>query len=218
MLSKQAATQKEQNRQYLLKVLSSIRFLARQGLPLHGDGDETDSNLHQLLVLRGEDYTAIHQFLGREQLKYTSHEVQNEFLSIMALQVLHRIAVQIQNAVFFTVMVDKATDCSNKEQVAIVLVFRWIGEDLVAHENFIGLYLTDSIIAAALIAIIEDTLLRVNIKLENCRGQCYDGASTMIGAKNGVDKVIANKRRSWPYFFYRSQLATSLPTDHLWSL
>ena len=56
MLSKQAATQKEQNRQYLLKVLSSIRFLARQGLPLRGDGDETDSNLHQLLVLRGEDY------------------------------------------------------------------------------------------------------------------------------------------------------------------
>ena len=54
MLSKQAATEKQQNRQYLLKVLSSIRFLACQGLPLHGDGDETDSNLHQLLVLRGE--------------------------------------------------------------------------------------------------------------------------------------------------------------------
>ena len=60
MLSKQAATEKQQNRQYLLKVLSSIRFLTRQGLPLHGDGDETDSNLHQLLVLRGEDYPGCH--------------------------------------------------------------------------------------------------------------------------------------------------------------
>lgn len=38
MLSKQAATEKQQNRQYLLKVLSSLQFLARQGLPLHGDG------------------------------------------------------------------------------------------------------------------------------------------------------------------------------------
>ena len=207
MLSKQAATQKEQNRQYLLKVLSSIRFLTRQGLPLHCDGDETDSNLHQLLVLRGEDYTAIHQFLGREQLKYTSHEVQNEFLSIMALQVLCRIAVQIQNAVFFTVMVDEATDCSNKEQV--VLVFRWIGEDLVAHEDFIGLYLTDSIIAAALVAIIEDTLLRMNIKLEHCRGQCYDGASTMSGAKKGVAKVIANKE-SRAIFTHRYGYALNL--------
>ena len=55
VLSKQAATKKQQNRQYLLKVLSSIQFLACQGLPLCGDGDETDSNLHQLLVFRGED-------------------------------------------------------------------------------------------------------------------------------------------------------------------
>ena len=109
----------------------------------------------------------------------------------MALQVLRHIAVQIQNAVFFTVMVDEATDCSNKEQV--VLVFRWIEEDLVAHEDFIGLYLTDSITAAALVAIIENTLLHMNIKLEHCRGQCYDEASTMSGAKKGVVKVIANK-------------------------
>ena len=32
-LSKQAAAEKQENRQYLLKVLLSIRFLARQGLP-----------------------------------------------------------------------------------------------------------------------------------------------------------------------------------------
>ena len=109
----------------------------------------------------------------------------------MALQILRHIAAQIQSAVFFTVMVDETTDCSNKEQV--VLVFRWVDDDLTAHEEFIGLYLTDSITAAALVAIIEDTLLRLNIKLENCRGQCYDGASTMSGAKKGVAKVIAIK-------------------------
>ena len=106
--------------QYLLKVLSSIRFLARQGLPLCGDSDETNSNLHQLLVLRGEDYSAINHFLERQQLKYTAHEVQNELLSIMALQILRQIAAQIQSAVFFTVMVDETTDCSNKEQVVLV--------------------------------------------------------------------------------------------------
>ena len=42
MLSKEAATLKQQNRQYLLRLLSSLRYLARQGLPLRGDGDETD--------------------------------------------------------------------------------------------------------------------------------------------------------------------------------
>ena len=39
MLNAAAITEKEKNREYLLKVLSSIRFLARQGLPLRGDED-----------------------------------------------------------------------------------------------------------------------------------------------------------------------------------
>ena len=55
MLSKQYATEKRVNREYLLKILSSIRFLARQGLPLRGDMNETDSNFYQLLMLRGKD-------------------------------------------------------------------------------------------------------------------------------------------------------------------
>ena len=113
VLSKQAASEKQQNRQYLLKVLSSIRFLAHQGLQLRGDGNETDSNLRQLLDLRAEDFPLIHQFLQRQQLKYTTHDVQNEFLSIMAQQILRSIAEQIKNAVFFTVMINETTDCSN---------------------------------------------------------------------------------------------------------
>ena len=107
LLSKAAASQKQQNRKYRLKVLSSLQFLARQGLSLRGDGDETDSNLYQLLHLRGEDYPPIHQFLQKQQLKYTAHEAQNELLSIMAQQILRSIAVQIQNAVYFTIMIDE---------------------------------------------------------------------------------------------------------------
>jgi hypothetical protein len=49
----------------MLELLTSIRFLARQGLPIRADGDETDSNLHQVLLFRGEDYPPIHQFLQK---------------------------------------------------------------------------------------------------------------------------------------------------------
>ena len=40
MLSSTLAIQKRTNREYLLKVAQNVRFLARQGIPLHGDGDE----------------------------------------------------------------------------------------------------------------------------------------------------------------------------------
>ena len=65
-------------------------------------------------------------FLEKQQLKYTSPEVQSEFLSIMVHQIVHKIAANVQTAVKYTVMIDKTTDQSNTEQV--VLVLRWIDE------------------------------------------------------------------------------------------
>ena len=61
MLSKAESTEKKNNREYLLKIITSIRFLGRQGLPLRGDGphNDLDSNFYQLLLLRAEDFQGI---------------------------------------------------------------------------------------------------------------------------------------------------------------
>ena len=103
MLSKQYATEKRANREYLLKILSSIRFVARQGLPLRGDMNETDSNFYQLLMLWGKesDGPGLKAFLDKKQLKYTFHKIQNEMLATMALQVLHHVAKNLQSSAFF---------------------------------------------------------------------------------------------------------------------
>ena len=68
MLNQQAANEKQQNRDCFLKILSSMRFLARQGLALRGDGDESNSNLHQLLRLCGADNPALISFIEKKQL------------------------------------------------------------------------------------------------------------------------------------------------------
>lgn len=44
MMSPQRAIEKDKNRKVFLHILSSIRLLAHQGLPLRGDKDEGDSN------------------------------------------------------------------------------------------------------------------------------------------------------------------------------
>ena len=90
-------------------------------------------------------------------------------------------------------MVDETTDKANKEQVVLVFglvdVFGWVDEDLVAHEVFIGLCYKASIISEVLLAVIKDTILRMNLKLEYYHGQCYNGASCMNGAEKGVAKT-----------------------------
>ena len=52
LLSSAHAREKAANRHCLLKVISTLRFLARQGCAIRGHGDETDGNFHQL---RGEE-------------------------------------------------------------------------------------------------------------------------------------------------------------------
>ena len=71
-----------------------------------------------------------------------------------------------------------------KEQFTINL--RWVDSKQQDHTEFIGLYTVDSIDAKSLVASIKDVLLRMALPLSNCRGQCYDGASNMSGAKGGV--------------------------------
>ena len=36
----------------------------------------------------------------------------------------------------------------------------------------------------------KDLLLKLQFTLVNCRGQCYNGASNMMGHKTGVPKII----------------------------
>ena len=46
-LVKQSVQEKAKNRSALLNIISNIRFLARQGLPLRGADHDKDSNFYQ---------------------------------------------------------------------------------------------------------------------------------------------------------------------------
>ncbi len=91
---------------------------------------------------------------------------------------------------FFTIMCDECTDSSNKEQLVICL--RWVDQQLSVHENCIGLYVIPNISANTILNVIKDTLVRLNIGVSRCRGQCYDGASNMSGCRSGIAKQITD--------------------------
>ena len=133
-LSTQFAQERLEIRQYFLKLLSCLKFLARQGLPLRGSGTELDSNYMQLLYLRAEDDTRITDWVQKKTDKYTSGKMQNEMLKTMAFTILRKVALSLQRAHFYTVMVDETTDVNNSEQV---LCFRWIDDEFEAHEEFL---------------------------------------------------------------------------------
>ena len=187
-LSTQVHQERAERRKCFLKIVSNVRFLGRQGLPLRGHGADHDSNFMQLLKLRSEDDKSLATWLGRKSDKYTAPDMQNELLQVMAVSILRKLAALFHNTEFLTIMVDETTDIANKEQM--VLCFRWVDESLEPHESFVGLYEIESTEASTILAAIHDVMLRLDLSVNKLRGQCYDGAASMAGKCKGVAKRI----------------------------
>ncbi len=115
-------------------ILSSVWFLARHGLALHGQNSDESSNLVQLLKLRAQDKPKMLKWLEKSSHKHVLPENQNEMLQLMANKVLRDILELVRSSPFITLMVDETTDKSNKEQLTIVM--RWVSDKLKFQRNF----------------------------------------------------------------------------------
>ena len=133
-LSRVHRAEKEQARDILLIIISSIRFLARQGLALRGDHSDKSANLMQLLHLRAEDKPQLLKWLEKNAQKHTAPENQNELLKLMAHGVLRKVLIDIHESPFLAIMVDETIDKSNKEQLTFVI--RWVSNDFTVSEDF----------------------------------------------------------------------------------
>ncbi len=191
LLSRQYASETAKNRRVLLKILSSIGFLARQALALRGHDDNHDGNLIQLLKLHGEADIEVLEWLKRKSSKYLSPDIQNDLIKTMASNVMRQLSFKLQESLFISIMIDETTDITNKEQVTIV--FRSVSDEFEVDEDFVGLYTVPCIDAATLFSVIKDIFARFNIPIHKLRGQCYDGCSTMSGHRSGVAKRVQDE-------------------------
>ena len=79
----------------------------------------------------------------------------------------------------FAIMVDEITDCSYHEQWAVCISF--CISQLEINEAFVGLYEFEKQDAATLLKVALDVLLRLQLEIEHCRVQCYDGPANIAG-------------------------------------
>ena len=182
------------HREALIKQLSSLRYLTRQGLPLRGH-DDIESNLFQLLQLRSEDDPNLRAWLHAR--KYFSPEIVNEQMEIMANCVLRNILSDIHSADCFAIIADEATDVSKHEQLCICI--RWVDNSYEVSEDPIGLVKVPKTDSETLYSTLRDILVRCMLPLEKLRGQAYDGASNMSGHIRGVAARVKREQKAALY-------------------
>ena len=93
----------KQHQTMLIKLLKTLKYLIRQGLPLRGHNEDSESfegNLYQLLLLQAQDCPGMDVWLSLRE--YISPEIINELITIMGNSVLRKILECIRTSLWFS--------------------------------------------------------------------------------------------------------------------
>ena len=147
-------------------------------------------NFLELLHLRTKDIPWLASKLG-DQLKFhsqwTSPMIQNELLEIMMNIVLQNITKDVNESVYFSIIVDETADISRTEEVSICL--RYL-KDWDIKETFIGFFPTETTEGKVLCELVKKSLINLNINLAKVVGLCFDGAANMSGIHRGLATLL----------------------------
>ena len=169
-------------------------------------------NPTQQLRTRADNKPSLLKWMEKSHDKSILPDIQNEMLSIMALGIPREITSEVSGK-WYTIMVDETTDLSTTEQMVMCLCY--VDDKLDVHKEPIGIYSLESTSADSIQSMIKDELLHMNLRLDHCRGQCYDGASNMTGVKSGVAiKILADQPRALFTHCYGNALSLATQDTH----
>ena len=170
---------------------------------LERDGTASHGNFWALLQFRAAEGDLVlreHLSHAPRNATYTSPDIQNQIIDILGDYVRQKILSQVQNQ-FFTLIADEVTDCSNKEQLSLVL--RYVDrESSQIREDLVAFIECDTGVAGRDIANKMLSFLRSHgVDLTKLCGQTYDVSGNMSGKINGAAALISTQ---YPLALYLS--------------
>eukprot|EP00731_Ephydatia_muelleri_P034131 Em0048g7a len=205
ILEKQVQEEKKRWREILKRIIDVIKLLASQNLALRGHVEQLDSDnpgnfLATLKFLSFYD-TLLENHLktvreNPHSVSYLSHDIQNEFLSLLAGAVRDKIIKEIKEAKHFGILYDSTPDVLHTEQLSQVI--RYVQSDFETgnvrvKETFIKFVELDKKDAAGYEAIILKSLQDDGLNFLDCRAQMYDNAAVMSGSISGVQTRLRER-------------------------
>uniref|UniRef100_A0A1X7UA98 TTF-type domain-containing protein n=2 Tax=Amphimedon queenslandica TaxID=400682 RepID=A0A1X7UA98_AMPQE len=185
-----------ENQQILRQIVRAIVYLAKQGLPFRGDVEDlplskNPGNFLALLRVFAETDEILYKHLTTPKARnatYLSPMSQNEVISVIGHDIiLAKIVSEIKQAQFYSVLADEVSS-HNIEHLPICI--RFVDNENCIREEFVSFIKLQRVRAIDVAIAIVTCLQNLGLSLSDLRGQGYDGASTMSGAKNGVQAKL----------------------------
>ena len=102
--------------------------------------------------------------------------------------VLRKILAEVCTSLWYSIIVDEATDIAHNEQMSVSV--RWVDNCYCINERTIGLLQLPNTLAETIFQAEKDILIRCSLPINQCRGQAYDGAANMSGIRIGVQALF----------------------------
>ncbi|KAK9733108.1 hypothetical protein RND81_04G044000 [Saponaria officinalis] len=193
----------ERNRLKLKVSIVVVRWLTFQHCAFRGH-DESVGSLNrgnflefiQAIASFSKDVEKVVLENAPGNTSYTSHQIQQEILSIYSGRIRNVIRNEIGDQKY-CIIVDETKDVSKREQMTVVL--RLVDKNGYMQERVFDLIHVKETNALYLKGAIEECLLAHKLNIENIQGQGYDGPSNMRGEWSGLQALFLNE---CPYAYY----------------
>ena len=103
------------------------------------------------------------------QRLYLSHDIQNEIISDISREISLQLKFKIRQSKYFYHVCDGTQDVAELEQECVSI--RYVDEDLVPHESFVGLYSTTETTGQSIANMIKDVALGSDYPWNICEGR-----------------------------------------------
>ena len=211
----------EENRQILKAIARAVLYCGCQCIALRGHREkltqsENPGNFLALLKVLSESDPVLEAHLktgGR--VTYLSPQSQNEMIEVIGKHFIQKnIVEEIIEAKYYSILGDEATS-HNEEKLSIVIRFVDANKDI--REEFLEFKDLERTTGAAVSETLLSTLRSLNILIEDCRGQGYDGAASMSSQRVGVQANILTHAPNAAYVHCTSH-CLNLVVSHACSL
>lgn len=188
--------EREHWRHVLTRIIAIVKRLAKNTLPFLGDDErlnvENNGLFLQMVEMVSEFDPIMKEHLrwaNAKEIQYTylGKKIQNELIQLLANEVRSAIVKKVKHAKYFAIILDCTPDASQEEQMSLIVRFVDDSANLpTVEKHWLEFLKVDDTTGLGLTTELQKALIKLDLDIDDIRGQGYDNGSNMSEKHKGV--------------------------------